>query len=450
MEEMLKNDRFATIACEVLNIGFAELGKKLEIPENDLAIYENFLKEFSDKVNDRRTDIERSADLSKKLKTLFLDFGFTSLADNSDAVADAVIAEYGTNEVTVENAMEFFGENEVLGENRFENFKQMARNSTEITVEKTRISKKTVTDIEREAQTLAKALSLTVDFIDTVGNTSDYVDLLDFIGPILDIFNESQLIGNESTYTLLRSMLRSNTIRDSIGLTRYEADEVAKMLYSGLAKESYTLMFKSMKSTIRMIQETGKALSQESITALLQDISPATAQVLATLSTPSVVMANGVPEKNAQAVSQSFTTLFNNMATAKENGMSDEQYEKESEAVNHFVQVAMSAGSSDNKNAFGEGSVTGTTPTGFVESVLDSQIISDTLVQTVYGDGDEPVKDPYQSERNLSAEEETELKQTLDSKWQDQLEKSESDEANEEFRKKLNSIASVLNLDYKI
>jgi hypothetical protein len=89
--------------------------------------------------------------LSKALKTLFLDYGFTSFADNSAAVADAVIAAYGTNEITKENAKEFFATNQSLGD-IFLKITLKWRSLDEITVEKTRVIYNSVTDPEREAQ----------------------------------------------------------------------------------------------------------------------------------------------------------------------------------------------------------------------------------------------------------------------------------------------------------
>jgi len=98
------------------------------------------------------------------------------------------------------------------------------------------------------------------------------------------------------------------------------------------------------------------------------------------------------------------------------------------------------------KATFGEDSATGITATEYVDRMLDSQVMSETLVQNVYKDGETATNDPLNIGKELSEAEQTELTETLQTRWEQQLASSTDEEANKEYQKKLTAIAAVVNL----
>ena len=168
--------------------------------------------------------------------------------------------------------------------------------------------------------------------------------------------------------------------------------------------------------------------------------------MLQEISTPETVKNYGVSEQSAPAVSDMMSDMFGNMSDAKENGMSEEEYQKESQAVSDMMSVAMNATSSDAKNMFGEDSATNITATEFVNRAADSVIISETLVNSVYGTEEEATVDPLASERQVSDDEKVEIVEALNNKWTEQLESSDDEAANAEYQKVLTSIASIINI----
>ena len=126
-----------------------------------------------------------------------------------------------------------------------------------------------------------------------------------------------------------------------------------------------------------------------------------------------------------------------------ETGMSDEQLERETAAVNKVMTMGMNAGDSNGK-AFGEGSVTGTSADQFVADIMASDVVSATVVEQVYGEGDDPQNDPLVSERTMTATEESELLTALNNQWASATDEQRGDEA---YGRKLVSIAALMNVE---
>jgi hypothetical protein len=112
-----------------------------------------------------------------------------------------------------------------------------------------------------------------------------------------------------------------------------------------------------------------------------------------------------------------------------------------------MMSIAMSAGSSGSTSTFGENSATNITATEFVDRAAGSVVISETLVNTVYGEEESAKVDPLASNRTLSDDEKGELVGAIDAKWQTQLETSNDEAANAEYQKVLTSVASIVNVN---
>ena len=324
--------------------------------------------------------------------------------------------------------------------------------TVKVTADDLKVEMTTIDDKEKEAKAIAKIFSSTLSTVDQLSaEGSKTSDVIAAFGPVLDNFASSQIIGEETTADILVSILQSGKVRDKIGFTLVQATDMANKINNGtMGDESYTVLLKSLGTTVDIISTASNkdGNTAESVEKLMHDITPTTAEVLKDLSTPDTVKNYGVPDKSADAVSGMMSDMFGNMSSAKEEGrLNEEEYARESQAVSDMMSIAMSAGKSDTSSTFGENSATNITATEFVDRATDSVVISETLVNTVYGEEDAAKVDPLASNRTLNDEEKGELVGALDAKWQNQLETSQDEAANAEYQKVLTSVASIVNVN---
>ncbi len=327
----------------------------------------------------------------------------------------------------------------------------IASKTLKVTADQLRVTVGAVTDKEKEAKAIAKMFAATIGALDDLSNSDGNTgDIIATFGSVLDNFSNCETIGKDVASSLLMSIMQSKDIRSEIGFTFVQASSVADKVNNGTGAEgeNYETILKNLGNTVDALASTTdkNVDTTEKVEVLMKDITPTSAEVLQEISTPDTVKNYGVSEESAPAVSDMMSDMFGNMADAKENGMSEEQYQKESAAVSDMMSVAMNATSSDSQNMFGEDSATNITATEFVNRATDSVIISETLVNAVYGTEEEAKVDPLVSNRTVSDEEKTEIVEALNNKWTEQLETSEDEAANEECQKVLTSIASIINI----
>lgn len=324
--------------------------------------------------------------------------------------------------------------------------------TVKITAEDLKVEMTDIDDNEKEAKAIAKVFSSmlgTADQLSAAGaKTSDTIAAF---GPVLDNFADSKIIGEETTAKVLVSILQSKKVRDNIGFTLVQATSMADKINNGtMGDETYTVLLKSLGTTVDIISTSANknGNTAEAVEELMKDITPTSADVLKELSTPDTVKNYGVPDRSAGAVSNMMSDMFGNMSSAKEDGrLTEAEYAKESLAVSGMMSIAMSAGKSDAGPTFGENSATNITATEFVNRSADSVIISETFVNSVYGEGEGAKIDPLASNRQLSEAEKSELVGAIDAKWQAQLESSDDAAANAEYQKVLTSVASIVNVN---
>lgn len=325
-------------------------------------------------------------------------------------------------------------------------------NTVKITAEDLKVTMTDIDDNEKEAKAIAKVFSSTLGAADQLSvKGAKTSDTIASFGPVLDNFASSKIIGEETTANVLVSILQSKKVRDNIGFTLVQATSMANKINNGtMGDETYTVLLKSLGTTVDIISTSANknGNTAEAVEELMKDITPTSADVLKELSTPDTVKNYGVPDRSAGAVSDMMSDMFGNMSSAKEDGrLTESEYAKESLAVSNMMSIAMSAGKSDAGPTFGENSATNISATEFVDRSADSVIISETFVNTVYGDEEGAKIDPLASNRNLSEEEKNELVGAIDAKWQAQLESSDDAAANAEYQKVLTSVASIVNVN---
>ena len=171
----------------------------------------------------------------------------------------------------------------------------------------------------------------------------------------------------------------------------------------------------------------------------------ANAEMLSNMATPEMMKDYGKDENKAEQGADSVSTLFDNMS--KLDTDDEEEYKKEAEAVNHVLSLAMQGSESENTSIFSEFDEDGnivnqgkmdSAAKGFVSLVADSQVVSQTLKDTV-----ESGEDPYGI--NPSDEDEAVLTEALVNHY-DENKEGLDDAARDELKETLTNIAKISNI----
>jgi hypothetical protein len=247
---------------------------------------------------------------------------------------------------------------------------------------------------------------------------------------------------------MLVSILQSKFVHDKIGLTVLGAYDSAEAIYRNAQSIGYTGMMESLSRAVDVVESASSSKKDTSaaVKEMLKDLSPESARVLQTMATPSVIRKYGVPEKSAVPVSEMVGDTFKNLSDARANGMPWSEYLKESAAVSNMMDILMTTDKTSTAPTFGTDGVTGVTAEEYVNNIMDSKVMSTTIMDRVYvdedGDGaaDTQVNDPLNSKRRLASSEKEELTAALNTRWN-------ASDKSDETQKKLIATAAMLNVE---
>ncbi len=274
-----------------------------------------------------------------------------------------------------------------------------------------------ITNRDHEADALAHAFAVLYGMTaDLKGDSFNTKNMIGQFGPALDSFVMTETIGASKTGLVLTAVLQSKTVHDQLGMSVMEATDTANSIVENSGKKDYTSVMQSLTGIIEMLEAASdkNANTQEAVDKMLENLTPEAASVMQTMTTPSVVQNYGVPEDNAEPVANMISDTFGNLKDVPA-----EEYDKESRAVADMMNVMMAMGSNSSGSTFGdESSDTQLSAEQYVNNIMDSKAMSKTVVDTVYGEGDEPTVDPMKSNRNLNSSEKKELLDSLNKKWE--------------------------------
>ncbi len=300
-------------------------------------------------------------------------------------------------------------------------------------------------EAKEEAKKFSEMLSMVGDLFGDDFDNIDYKQMVKNMGGVLDKMSDMQTLGGAATAELVKAVFQSEAIVDSLGIPSDQLEDRALDLINNAKREdsSYSTATKAIGGMLEMIDKVNDkgATKEEKIETtkeLMTNMTPANAEMLSNMATPEMMKDYVKDETKAESVSNSVSSLFTNMSKLETED--DEEYKKESEAVNTVLNLAMDSADSthtslfttvdENGNVVEEGKMD-TDAAGFVSLVTGSKVVSQTVKETVES-GENPygidpsaedeavlsdaLVDHYAAEKeNLSAEELEELKETLTS-----------------------------------
>lgn len=433
--EILDNDHFDGIIGGLMSYGVDVLCDSLEVRHDMTGIYEDFLEDIA--VIDAGTDPSDELAVSNAESEYQKVFNKYAIKVKEDCAKNAAIAD-----VSGMDMAKWIKDQGIVSSDADFDEKSLIVTAADIN-----IKDHVVTDKAAEAVKLAKALHSVVSISDQLKDSNDTVNTVIKLGPVLDAFAETETVGRDCTGKLLVALLQSDKVSKNIGFDHLKATEIAESINAGAEKGGYAAQMTTLAQTVDVLQAvSNKGNSKEAVSTLLKDLTPETAKTMQTVTTPSVMKENGVPEKSAEPAASMMSDILGGLSEAKEAGMSEEELNRETEAVNNVLNTAMNIDSS-HETVFGEESATGVTAEQYVNDIMDSQVVSQTIIDHVYGEGDAPSMDPLNSERELNDSEADELVAALNTKWQNA---SAEEKADEKFNRSIIATAAIINVPVTI
>ncbi len=304
-------------------------------------------------------------------------------------------------------------------------------------------------DAAHDIAKIMKDLAVIIDDLSKNGN--DIEIIMKDLGPLLDDMHASDFIGKENADKVLIAILQSDVACESLNISLHRATDMALSINKGIsATSTYMNKLNTLSHTISMLKSASDGTSAaHHAEALLSDITPESAESIKKILATDTMINYGIDEDHAENVSGLVSEVVDNMSVAKANGMSEENYQKEAAAIDDMMNIAMSALNNTEENLFGADGKTGITATDYVNRALDSEIISNALVDYVYSGSETPTTNPLNVEVTLNESEKEEVISALSSNLQAKQSTVSAEEL-EEYKKVIISVASIVNFDIYI
>lgn len=333
---------------------------------------------------------------------------------------------------------------------------QMLGDQLDVDLSKVDLDSSAIADKQAEANALANAFGEAMNLIDDAkGGSFEITESIETVGPLLDAFSATQTVGHDNSAAILSGILQAESVYKKVGFTLEEVTSIANSINEKSKVQGYTPLMRSLSHTIDVVQlasktdATAKEEMNQKVETLIQDLTPESAEVLQEISSPSVMQNYGVPEQSAESTAGMVSNLFGNLSAAKESGMSEEEYQKEAQATTDLLNLAINRKEGEEGKLFGEDSATGKTASDYVDTVFDSVVVSQTIIETAYPTGQEstPVADPLNTGKSLNENEKTQVLDALNAKWNTA---TEEEKASEDYQKTYLAIGSLMNVPIQI
>ncbi|MBQ9774124.1 MAG: hypothetical protein IJW30_06250 [Clostridia bacterium] len=229
------------------------------------------------------------------------------------------------------------------------------------------------------------------------------------IGDILNSLKSTETYRTR-TDLLFTAIMQSESVRDSAELDMMTATLLAESGSEG-ENPDYKQTFKALFKTVDILEAMSKndgELTDAQIEEMIREINPQSAAMIDTYITPTRMEENyEVPAEYSGTAAPLFSNMFGYMGSEEAKQMSDEQYQKESVAMNNILTLTMTARDNMqddeyNDSLFGEDGVLGKDARTTVDDLMASQALASSMEETDYE------RDPFELSDIMSNNEETE------------------------------------------
>lgn len=277
-------------------------------------------------------------------------------------------------------------------------------------------------------------------------NEDNAKELFEKVGDVLDEMKNSEIFGSEVTGKLLSAIMQSELLVDNLGMSRADLTHIADTINShALETEGgFSDATGAVASTVEAVKTSTKedATKEEkvqSVEAMIDKVNVGNAEMLTTVLTGSIVTGINSNVENSDTVSDSISDLINNMAQFKENNPTDDQVSSEAESVTLVLSLAMTG--ANNGAVFNTETTKGSvdaTPEEFIGQMVNSEVVMDTVNQTVDGSEENPYGVKYSNDKEAEN-----VSKALENYYVE-------NGGGEELAEKLQNLAIVMNVEINL
>ena len=431
--EFLKNERLDHMMDVILDLGLETALTKLEVRPSMDGAFDDYISDFTAITED--AGVTDPNTIAKQYENVLDRYGIPHDTAYAEFVLIAGDVVGGTKDAS-EVAKSFVASQE-----------EMEAKSVLVCLDRVLIEGGVAEDNQKEAALMADVFEKLMTVIQDLDQSDpDMGQLLTDFGPALDSLVATQTVGREKTENFLLAFMQCKSVRENCYFTLVEATDVAKSIVDGSHSEGgFTVMMLSLGKTVSVIDKAANqgGLTMEDLNELLHAMSPEAAKVIDTLSRPGVLEKYGAGGESAQMVADVITDIFTKYADKNVSGeLTEEQKQTEAAAITDLMNVMLSGGDKNVETVFGEEGVLGIGADAYVETVLNSEIISDALLDVAYDDNGELVNDPLNIQKSLSEEEKQALVSSANAQFS-QLTEEEKQQAEE----LIYATAAIMNID---
>ena len=445
------NERFYPIIPTIAECGIELISSSLNIRQNAQESYIDLIDEIMMSARNFDGNHEELAELiCQALKT----HGIDTEIDSCLPLANKLIRQNVNGTLTSDSVLLTLSETEIKIIEADQDAETAVRLTLETYTKKTQLifadniqlNRELPSDIQAESTLLANAISTASTLASKLQNSdlSERSLIID-LGSLLDCFDRTNMFGSNISGDLLICMLQSEKALEALDMDLISITHLAKEICNASQNDSYTLLLKNLVTTIDIIDLATKNEDiTQNVEELIENLTPSTADTIKEIANPDIIQSYGVPAESAKKTSELVNDIFSGLSDAKQNNtLTEDQYSTESKAVSDMINIAMNAAKQDTSSGlFGEQSATGITAAEYIDRITDSQVISQTLMNTVYDQQGNMTLDPLQSSIYLTNNEKTELVNAMNAHLADT-----GDADKEDIQKMLIAAAAIINVD---
>ena len=185
------------------------------------------------------------------------------------------------------------------------------------------------------------------------------------------------------------------------------------------------------------MQDSENLKDDNSVQNLLETITPESAEIIEDMLSDELIADLGVNEESSETMTGILSSTLNKIAATKEDpNVSDEELQKEVESITYVINTAIDISSGDGSK--GEE----ITMTEYVDHVLESKILTETIIENTYDENGELTVNPLDASYEPSVEQKAELTETLNDRLG-----AAAEEDKESTEKAIKALGSLINVE---
>ena len=272
-----------------------------------------------------------------------------------------------------------------------------------------------LTNLEQEAESFQQMVTKASELIEimsgsnTEGESSaaKTEEIIPVVGELLNILKDTPTVGEDATGKLFTSIVQSETVRETTGLSATEAKELADTVTGGIG--DYEKAMDTVQAGFDLLDALSgdNVLKSENIENIIKVIDVNSAKVIKDFFTTEKLGQYGIVSEKLDTTRDLLFVLVDTVSLHDEAERTEDV-----EAVKHLFNLLIIASGKDShgEDLFGEESKMGTAH-DVVHTILDSQLGYETLIAGMTKDGAiiEERRDAFGVHRNFSDSDEAQL-----------------------------------------